>query len=86
MHSGIDIDKEINSHLGLLDNMQKKEVLAVIKSFITETGESEKNGGRDYEEEMKERFEEYENGAIKGFTIEEATTRAKAAFQLRKNK
>jgi len=73
------VDKQITDHLGQLNLAQKKVVLSVIKAFTSKED--------DYEVEMNRRFEEMENGTVKGFTWEEAVDNARVAYKSsKKNK
>lgn len=79
------LDNEIVGYLQLLDNSQKKEILTVIKSFVSEK-EKEDFDTEGYSDEMNRRFAEFENGNVKGITLEEAEAKARAAYALKKNK
>jgi hypothetical protein len=73
------IDKKITGYLTELNTMQKKAVLSVVKAFAVE----EKD---DFEKEMDKRFSEIESGAVKGYTLEEASTRSRKTYKASKSK
>jgi len=73
------IDKQITGYLTELNTMQKKAVLSVVKAFAIE----EKD---DFDKEMSRRFSEMESGAVKGYTLEEASAHARKAYKASKSK
>jgi hypothetical protein len=74
------LDKKITRLLTGLSVQQKETVLSVVENFVA-TQQQQAWKDDNYEQVMENRFADYENGTVKGFTIEESIAIAQKSFK-----
>jgi hypothetical protein len=80
------LDKKINAYLSQLNTKQKKALITVAETFITEQEKESAWTNKAFIAEMDKRFAEYESGKVKGITLDELETGARAYYKKKKAK
>ncbi len=81
------LDKKLHEAINRLNDKQKKAVLGIVKVFAEE--EEMPSDHWKYEHfvaEMEDRYQEYNSGNAKLFSLDEATNRAREAVKKLKSK
>ena len=77
------LDKKINTVLTKLTSRQKQALLTVAETFVEEQSDSYDIG---FLKKIDKRFAEYENGKVKGISLETLEARARKSYQSKKAK